>query len=629
MWNMEPGTWTLYTPPMARVRILPDVLAHKIAAGEIVDRPASVVKELLENSLDAEATRIHIKIENGGKRLISVLDDGFGMSPEDARTAFQHHATSKISTFEDLTRIATLGFRGEALPSIAAVSRLSLRTVERADAREPRVGFELAFEGGERVISREISWPEGTRIEVRELFYNVPARQKFMKRVATEIGHISKQVTHHALARPGVEFQLHHQGRPLIEAPAVKSLEDRVYQILGEAFLENLTGIDYQRDGVRITGYTSLPHEQRSTSRSQYLFVNSRVIRDRVMAHAIRLAYQDLIPSASHPVVLLFLEIDPGEVDVNVHPNKTEIRFRDSNRVHRSIYNALEEALLRPRETLGDLARDVPLNYMRTRGVPGHQENVARSIEKFFQRNPDSSLGFRELRHQLEGGGPGAFPAPSVVSGDDPHRFNIPETADLSPIPIVLGQFVESFVVVADREGVMLIDQHVAHERILYDQALRTRSDGQKMPTQRLLIPQTIELTAEQKTSLEPLLDHLNSNGFEVEWFGDRTIAVKGVPTIAKDCRELPRLMEEIIATVELDPSSPATGAEAHRLGEKIAISVSCRSAIKINTPLSDEKMRWLVDELFRCENPYTCPHGRPITLRMNIEDVLRGFKRI
>ena len=614
---------------MGRVRILPDVLAHKIAAGEIVDRPASVVKELLENALDAEATRIQIKIENGGKRLISVRDDGFGMSAEDARTAFQHHATSKISSFEDLSRIATLGFRGEALPSIAAVSRLRLRTVERSDALEPRAGFELAFEGGKLDSSCAVSWPEGTEVEVRELFYNVPARRKFMKTVATEIGHISKQVTHHALARPGVEFQLHHQRRPLIEATAVESLEDRVYQILGGDFLENLTGIDYQHDGVRITGYTSLPHEQRSTSRSQYLFVNGRVVRDRVMAHAIRLAYQDLIPSASHPVVLLFLGMDPAEVDVNVHPNKTEIRFRDSNRVHRSIYNALEESLLRPRETLGELARDVPLSHLRTRELPGHQQNVARSIEKFFQRNPDSSLGFRELRHGAGSGLPVSFPAPVAFSGDDPHRCNIPETADLSPIPIVLGQFVESFVVAVDREGVMLIDQHVAHERILYDQALRTMTSGEKTPTQRLLIPQTIELTAEQKASLVPLLDHLNSNGFEVEWFGDRTIAVKGVPTVAKDCRELPGLIEEIIASVEIDPSSPATGAETQRLREKIAISLSCRSAIKINTPLSAEKMCWLVDELFRCANPYTCPHGRPITLRMNIEDVLRGFKRI
>ena len=626
---MEPGTWNLYTAPMGRVRILSDVLAHKIAAGEIVDRPASVVKELVENSLDAQATRVIVRIENGGKRLISVLDDGFGMSIEDAKTAFLHHATSKISTFEDLTRISTLGFRGEALPSMAAVSRLTLRTIERSDGADPKPGFELSFEAGKIAGSREIAWPEGTLVEVRELFYNVPARQKFMKSIVTEIQHISKQVTHYALAYPDVEFQLHHQQRPLIEAPGVKSLEDRVYQILGESFLENLAAIDYEREGVRITGYTSLPHEQRSTSRAQYLFVNRRVIRDRVMGHAIRLAYQDLIPSSSHPVVLLFLNIDPVEIDVNVHPSKTEIRFRNSRRVHRCIHHALEESLLRPRETLGDLARDIPLSHLRTQTLPGHQQNVARSIEKFFHRHPDSSLGFREFRGYPGDTGPAGAATSTPVSGEDPHRFNIPETADLSPLPVVLGQFVESFVVVSDREGVMLIDQHVAHERILFDQALRTMSAGQKVPTQRLLMPQTVELTAEQKTLLEPLLEHLNSNGFEVEWFGEKTIVLKGVPSIARDCRELPKLMEEIIASVDVDPSAIGSGAEVQRLREKIAISVSCRSAIKINTPLSPEKMRWLVDELFRCENPYTCPHGRPITLRMNIEDVLRGFKRI
>ena len=625
---MERGRWNAYTGAMGRVRILSDVLAHKIAAGEIVDRPASVVKELIENSLDAEATRVIVRVENGGKRLISVLDDGFGMSSEDAKTAFQHHATSKISSFEDLARISTLGFRGEALPSMAAVSRLTLRTIERSEDSQPEPGFELSFEGGKLVASSQVAWPEGTLVEVRELFYNVPARQKFMKSIATEIKHISRQVTHSGLAYPAVEFQLHHQGRALIEAPGVRHLEDRVYQILGESFLENLEAIDYKRDGVTITGYTSLPHEQRSTARSQYLFVNRRVVRDRTMAHAIRLAYQDLIPVSSHPVVVLFLEIDPEEVDVNVHPNKTEIRFRDSGRVHRCIRHALEETLLRPRETLGDLARDLPSSYLRAPTLPGHQQNVARSIEKYFHRHPDSSLGFRELRGYSRGPERAAS-SEAADSGDDPHRFNIPETADLSPVPVVLGQFVESFVVVSDREGVMLIDQHVAHERILFDQALRTMVTGHKIPTQRLLMAETMELTAAQKTSMEPLLEHLNSNGFEVDWFGDRTIVVKGVPSIAKDCRELPRLIEEIITGVEVDPSAPADGAEVQRLREKIAISVSCRSAIKINTPLSEEKMRWLVDELFRCDNPFTCPHGRPITLRINIEDVLRGFKRI
>jgi len=614
---------------MGRVRILPEILAHKIAAGEIVDRPASVVKELIENSLDAEATKIHIKIENGGKRLISVLDNGFGMSAQDAKTAFQHHATSKISRFEDLSQIATLGFRGEALPSISAVSRLHMRTVERNDTQKLSTGVELNFEGGKLIKSREIAWLEGTQIEVFELFYNVPARQKFMKTVATEIGHISKLVTYHALAWPHVEFQLHHQNRHLIEAPAVKSLEDRVCQVLGKTFMENLIGVDYQRNGIHVTGYTSLPHEQRRTSRFQYLFVNGRIVRDRIIAHAIRLAYQDLIPTAAHPVVLISLELDPAEVDVNVHPNKTEIRFRDSNKIHKSIYNALEESLLRPQDTLGDLARDVPLKYLQTRKFPHSQGNTSRRIETFFQRSPDSSLGFKELRQYVDKNRLEDFPVSLAPAREDPHSLNIPETADLSPIPIVLGQFVESFLVVADREGVMLIDQHVAHERILYDQILRNQANNRKIPTQKLLIPQIIELTAEQKTSITPLLDHLNSNGFEVEWFGERTIAVKGVPVIAKDCREIPRLMEEIINTVENEPSSHSTGGEAQRLSEKIAISVSCQSAIKINTPLSPEKMQWLVDSLFRCKNPYTCPHGRPITLRMNIEDVLRGFKRI
>lgn len=627
---------------MAKVRVLPEILAHKIAAGEIVERPASVVKELVENSLDARSRRIVIEIEEGGKRRIAVRDDGIGMSAEDAKLAFQHHATSKIETFDDLSRISTLGFRGEALPSIASVSRLRLRTVE-ADAAP--LGTEIEFEGGKSTAVREISWPAGTELIVEDLFFNVPARRKFLKTAATEIGHVSRHVTHYALACPEVEFQLLHHNRPILEAPAVQTLEDRVYQVLGESFLENLAPVQYERGGVRVSGFTSLPHEQRNSARAQYLYVNGRVVRDKVLTHALRVAYRDLIPVNAYPAALLFVEIDPREIDVNVHPCKTEIRFERSDRVHSAVYHAVEEALVRRRTGLGSLARDVPTSQMRAQQLPGHGEAVARSIEKFFQRGPDSSFGFPEFRRSGPSSGswlgsgsqsaPPPFPptfssqAGGQAGSADPHCGDIPETAYLSPVPVVLGQFVESFLVVADREGVMVVDQHVAHERILYDQALRNMNSG-SIAVQRLLTPLTIELTPEQKAIMKEVLEHLNDNGFEVEWFGDRTIAVKGVPHLAVKAGRAEELMEEILDGLQAGRvETGANGAGVRRLRERIAISLSCRAAVKINTPLSAEKMQWLIDELFRCENPYTCPHGRPIVLRLNIEDVLRGFKRI
>ncbi len=611
---------------MGRVKVLPEVLAHKIAAGEIVERPASVVKELVENALDAESTRIHIEIQDAGQRLIRVRDDGSGMSPEDALLAFQHHATSKIQTMADLDQISTLGFRGEALPSIASVSRLTVRTVDReiAESSAP-LGIEILFQGGKIIHQKEIAWPSGAEVTVEDLFFNVPARRKFLKKTVTELNHVIRQVSHYALARPDVEFRLQHD-RPILDAPAVSSLEERVYQVLGEAFLANLVPIDYKRDGVRVHGFASLPHEQRNNTYAQYFFVNGRSIRDRVITHAVRLVYRDLMPTTAHAVALLFIQLDHRLVDVNVHPRKTEVRFQDSSRVHRAIYHGIEEALLKNQSGLSSLARDVPLEQLRTANLPGHEAGVTRSIERYFQRQPDSSFGFPQLRSDSTGSQLPASPWSERLdppARDGPHDDLIPETGELSPIPVVLGQFVESFVVAADREGVMLIDQHVAHERILYDRSLRQMETGQRTPTQRLLIPQTVELSIEQKSRAATLLDQLNANGFEVDWFGDRTLVVRGLPELGAACEEVSQLLQDLL------DGTTETEAGSQRVREKIAISLSCRAAIKINTLLTADKMRWLVDELFRCDNPYTCPHGRPIILRMEIEDILRGFKRI
>jgi DNA mismatch repair protein MutL len=616
-------------PAMARVRLLPDILAHKIAAGEVVERPASVVKELLENSLDSEARRIVVEAEEGGKRLIVVRDDGIGMSPEDARLAFQHHATSKIQRFEDLSHLQTLGFRGEALPSIASVSRLRLRTVERATAGSSTpLGSEIDSEGGELKEVKEISWPTGTEVRVEDLFFNVPVRREFLKRTSTELGHLSRQVMNCAIAYPHVAFDFQHQGKSLVGAAAVDNLEDRIHQVFGASFLENLVRVNYKKNGITLSGFVSLPHEQRTSSRSQFLYVNRRMVRDRILTHAVRLAYQDLIPSNAYPAVILFLELDPEQVDVNVHPCKTEIRFRHSNSVHQAIRHGIEEALLGEQKSLSDLARDLPGSGLRP--YPGN--GLARSTATVFQRHSLQGTPFPALGDSKptlpgvvhENTLPSFSPAAKGTHGEE-----IPETDYIDPVPVVLGQFVESFVVSVDREGVLLVDQHVAHERILYDQALHQMESPRPCATQRLLIPLTHELNFHQKAICEQILDLLNANGFEVEWFGEQTLVIKGVPSFAGEC-DVQLLIEGILDELT---SQGAEGVDENtrmnRLRQKIAISLSCRAAIKINTPLSQEKMQWLLDELFRCDNPFTCPHGRPIVLRMGIEEVLRGFKRI
>jgi DNA mismatch repair protein MutL len=610
---------------MGRVQVLPEILAHQIAAGEIVERPASVIKELLENALDAEASDIVVEAENGGRAMMLVRDNGFGMTPEDARLAFQHHATSKIRSMEDLTRIATLGFRGEALPSIASISRLRLRTVEKG--RQPPLGTEVLFEGGKLQAVREISWPRGTEVAVENLFYNVPARRKFLKTVSTELSHLTRQVMQYALAYPSVSFRFLHEGRSLLEAAAATDIKERVYQVLGETFLDNLARFDFEKEGVRVHGFASLPHEQRSSGNWQFLYVNGRMVRDRVLTHAVRQAYQDAIPLSVYPVVLLFVEVDPALVDVNVHPSKTEIRFRDSNLVHSAVFHGIEEGLLRSNRGLASVALDLP-GERTTQATGDYRDRIARSFEDFYRRSrewPEPPLNSETVYTARDG--PGTLLRDPPAGSTDPHADCIPETAHLSLVPQVLGQFVESFVVAVDREGVMLIDQHVAHERILYDRALQALESDSGCPTQRLLLPLTIELNLQQQATLEEILNDLNANGFEVEWFGARTIVIKGVPAIAGDC-DSRRLIEEILDGLDAGRAE-VSGGKLRRLREKIAISVSCRAAIKVNTPLSLEKIQWLLDELMRCDNPYTCPHGRPIVLRLGIMEILRGFKRI
>jgi DNA mismatch repair protein MutL len=600
-----------------------------------------VVKELVENAIDADGKSVRVYLEEGGKSLIRVSDDGYGMSRDDALLAFEHHATSKIFSVDDLTRISTLGFRGEALPSIASVSRVRLRTVDREDQDSGFApGTEIHYAGGKREFLGDVAWPAGTEIVVEDLFYNVPARRKFLKTPSTELSHVSRLLTCYALAFPHLEFRLDHQSRNLIEASRVEQLGDRVFQLFGERLVHALTPLDYEFEGVRVGGFASLPHEQRNNANGLYLFVNRRMVRDRLLTHAIRQAYRDLIPSSAYPVVVLFIETDPALIDVNVHPTKAEIRFRKSNDVHRAITRAIEHALAAHRTGLSSLARDIETS--RSEGASGHQESIASSIRGFLSRTSTSPLfGSRERHFSPSPGASdhevwrsnnviGEPPADSYVpSGTSPHGRELPRIEHLPTTPVALGQFVESFIVAADREGILVIDQHVAHERILYDRALRTLGSEEQTPVQKLLVPETLDLDPQHLSVAKEALGFLNANGFDVDWFGSSTLVVRGVPAMAgnTDARKLlEELLEELTDLEELRNQPESRG--LRRIREKIAISLSCRAAIKINTPLSPEKIQWLLDELFHCQNPYTCPHGRPIVLRLGLEEILRGFKR-
>ncbi len=617
---------------MSKIRILPDILANKIAAGEIVERPASVVKELLENSIDAEARSIRIAIEAGGKRSILVQDDGEGMSQDDAILAFEHHATSKLQAAEDLSAIATLGFRGEALPSIASVARLTLRT-RSIDAAEGAAGTEIEFQGGTMRSVKAIPWDRGTEVSVRDLFFNVPARRKFLRSHETELGHITRLVTHYALAHPEIRYSLASEGRSLMDVVSVPTIRERIYQLFGEEFLENLVELSGDAAGVKVRGFASRPHEQRTNPYSQFFYVNRRMVRDKVITSAVRQAYRNAIPASSYPVILLFVEMPFEEVDVNAHPAKIEIRFRQSSVVHDLVRDTIQRALVQSRSIpVYDHRPDVwgeadrrPLPDMVAFPPEVGAENVLDFTPSSSARDPFQrafNYPFREL---------------SNTTGDVPqeHR-SLRIHADLllgspavSAKPFesagarILGQIHESYIVACDRQGLLIVDQHVAHERILYEKYASAMRQG-LVETQGLLVPLSLELAAHEVAIIEQILPELNRNGFQVERFGGNAILIRSVPALAKD-EDCARLLAEILEGIEAEERT----LDVERIRDRIAISTACRAAVKVHMPLSKEKMEWLLDELSQTRIPTNCPHGRPIILRFSLFEIERNFGRI
>ncbi len=674
---------------MGQIRILPDQVANQIAAGEVVDRPASVVKELLENALDAGATRIRVEVEGGGRKLIRVSDDGYGMNRDDALLAFERHATSKLRTADDLLSIATLGFRGEALPSIASVARVTLETATGDEAAGTRV--EVA--GGKILRVEDAALPRGTTITAADLFFNTPARRKFLRAESTELAHVTALVTHYALAHPEKQFELLSASHTILSAPPVARTAERIFQVFGKETLSQLLPVaaeapfdraglpeppPWKRDpdqpprqpgSLRLSGFYSKPELQKLNRNSIYIFINKRLIRDRLLLHAITEAYRNVIPPTSFPVVLLFLEMPPEEVDVNVHPAKTEVRFRQQSHVHDFVRDSLRTALIKARPAAGFLAALdsqpsaspslMPPAASPLPGVPDSDPAAFADAEPFHltPRVPSpvpGALPFggqppQTLDPRAWSAAANALFAPDAapIAGEcSPNQNGATAYANDSAAAAALveaeqaaaslnrlgslkplGQLRESFILAAGDDGLWIIDQHVAHERVLFEKILRDRQ-VERVQRQRLLMPLLVELQPEQMVVFARIAEELENNGFEVEPFGPQTLAVKAAP-VGLEGAELERMLAEVIDQSTADSAEPSRNEELTKLRSRIAASIACHSAIKVNTHLDLNRIEWLLLELAKTSHPTSCPHGRPIALLYSWNEIQRAFHRI
>jgi DNA mismatch repair protein MutL len=590
---------------MSRIHRLPLHLANQIAAGEVVERPASVVKELVENALDAGARRITVAIELGGKKSLRVEDDGEGMDPEDARLAIERHATSKITGPDDLAAIRTLGFRGEALPSIASVSHFTLRTRARGSA----TGTEIRVNGGTISSEREVGAPEGTSIEVDDLFYNLPARRKFLKSDTAESTQISRLVTQMALGYPEVGFSLTSGGRRLVECPPANGLRERFFQLFGER--ADLIEVRKEAGGLIIHGYVAALGDQGPVRGPQNVFVNRRIVKDRTIAHAIIEAYSVATIKERSPEVHLFVQIAPDRVDVNVHPTKAEVRFLEQSLVHEVLRRALGDAL--------GQGRAPELQF--TPFAPRPEEPYSVSIPGVLA---GATLGSRWM--------------PESRSADEGSTFGEaawsarPASAEIAPTPaggveirpmIPLGQFRDTFIIAIDDEGVAIIDQHVAHERVLFERVMETLTSG-RLESQRLLTPILIDMSPAERQALAQHTATLERFGLEIEEFGGESLRLSAVPAILE-----PAECEAAVRALAEDLEGLDRGSGVQEALRRIAATMACHAAVKANYPLTMEKMKFILEELRRTAYSSVCPHGRPVVLRLSRREIEKNFQRI
>jgi len=566
---------------MARIKRLPFEVSQKIAAGEVIERPFSVVKELVENSLDAGASEVRVELLAGGKRLIRVQDDGLGMDREDAELCFERHATSKLGSEEDLEMISTLGFRGEALASISAVSEIVLKT---SDGRSEH-GTQVERKAGEAVAVKDVAFPRGTTIDVKDIFFNLPARRKFLRSEQSELGHVVRYLTGLALAYPEVRFSLVQARREIINCPRVGSHRERLFELYGKDVLDRLLEVDFQEGGGHVFGYSSRPPGGRPDRAHQLFFVNKRLVKDRVLQAALNQAYRGFLEKDRFPEAFLFLTLPYDEVDVNVHPTKAEVRFRESQLVFYLLLRSIETALL--------TERGIKEIYAKGKGAVqalGVMETPARPWKRASRPDYPNQMTLPK----------------SIPAGEEKGRTR------------VLGQYLDMYIVAAGEEGLLVIDQHNAHERVLFEKYKEIDAQ-KKWPQKTPLIPVLFDLSPAQVVNLEKNRDLLEETGFRADSMGGRTYSLNGFPDIFEAEEARAALLELLDEIEEEGPD---------RKRERMLATMACKTAVKAHEPLAPDKMEFLVDELFRTSNPALCPHGRPIIVKIEKAEIEKGLKR-
>ncbi len=602
----------------APIHVLPEDLCNKIAAGEVVERPSSVVKELVENSLDAGATEILVELESGGRKLIRITDNGCGMSKQDAFLSLERHATSKIRTDEDLFALHTLGFRGEALASIASVSRFRLKTC----GNDRGLGQEIYAEGGQIKKANELGMPQGSVVEVRNLFFNLPARRKFLRKEQTELGHAADVVTKQALANPAVSFRLKHNERVLVDLRREKGLPERVAALLGRSLLKEMLELDRQVDeGLRLSGLISQPQLNRSAASHIYTFINGRYIRDRVVQHAVMEGYRHLLMKGRYPVVVLFLQIDPAQVDVNVHPTKHEVRFREQGMVHDFISQSLSQAL-KPAEWLADpsAAREPAVSPPANAAQATEPPVVHETASSYRRADPQvpTAMPWRSA--------PESVAKPFVETAPQPEavQFDLPSTEQQGFFAAlkILGQYHQSYLLCQDGDDLLLIDQHAAHERIGFEKLKASFSAG-AVASQTLLFPEVLELDFRSAAALNDYRPQLEKLGFDIEPFGGKSYALKAIPQLLPN-RDVAQLLIDVALEIE---RIGKTGQLEESIDE-VLILMACHGVIRANQALTTEESRALLRDLDRVDFKAHCPHGRPVMQRLTLSEVERLFRR-
>lgn len=585
---------------MASIRILPEILSNQIAAGEVVERPASVVKELLENAIDAQSDRIHVEIEQGGRSLIRVADNGTGMSHDDALLALERYATSKIRDAADLSNILSLGFRGEALPSIAAVSKFSMVTRDAASD----AGTEILVEGGK---IRSVNWtgaPQGTMITARQLFFNTPARRKFLKTVNTEMGHITETVACIALSRPGIRFRLVHNRKPVKDWPGTQDPFERVVDVLGSELQNLLYPVHYQNRSAGVSGWIADPSATRSGTSRIYIFVNGRFVRDRSIIYALSEGYRGRLIKGRFPIAVLFLDVPAPEVDVNVHPAKQEIRFMKQREVVEAVRLAAEGAWQHRR------GQPPPHAAFRP-PAPEAKDLISEPVPGF---SPAGDRGGEPRSEKPPAGGRKPPPAQTQAPLFAPGFFSG---------ATVIGQFRNTYIICETGDELILVDQHAAHERVVYERLCRARKSGRPLQAQRLLVPETVDLGYGEVPAMERMLPELHAMGFEIEFFGGETFVVKAVPGILGG-RKISPLITDIAEAAERLGGAP----DVSGLVDQCIVLAACHGAIRANQRLSENEMTSLLRQLDECENPFNCPHGRPTVIRWPVPFLEKRFGR-